>query len=393
MTINTIAQININNKRVLIRCDLNVPIENGIIQSDARILAALPTIELALQKNAKVIIMSHLGRPKEGLYTKKYSLFPIFEYFKKKFSNTKIYFSNNFLKDISLKAGEIAILENVRFNPGELNNSVILSKKYADLCDIFVMDAFASAHRKQSSTYGIGKFVKIACAGLLLIKEIDALKNALKNPKRPMVAIVGGSKVSTKFNVLHTLSKIADTIIVGGGIANTFLAIDHNIGKSLHEPNFIFEAKKLRDKYNIITPIDSRVGKKFCKTEKSTIKLTSNILKDEEIMDIGDQTIRKILNILKNAQTIIWNGPVGVFEFPYFRVGTEMIAKTIANSNAFSIAGGGDTLSVIDMFNIHNNISYISTGGGAFLEFIENNTLPVIKMLEKNFKNILYKKA
>lgn len=389
MTIKKMTQIDMTNQRVLIRSDLNVPIENGIIQSEARILAALPAIKLALQKNAKVIIMSHLGRPKETLYTKEYSLLPIFEYFKKKFNKTKIYFSNNFLKDIQLNSGEIAILENVRFNEGELQNSKVLSKKYSDLCDIFVMDAFASAHRKQSSTYGIGEFVKIACAGPLLINEMNALKYVLKKPKRPMVAIVGGAKVSTKFNILHTLSKIADTIIVGGGIANTFLAIDYNIGKSLHEPNFIIEAKKLRNKCNIITPIDSRVGKKFCKTEQSTIKSPSNILEDEEIMDIGDQTIQKIVNVLKNAKTIIWNGPVGVFEFPNFRKGTEMIAKTIANSDAFSIAGGGDTLSVIDMFNIQNNISYISTGGGAFLEFIEGRKLPAIKMLEKNFKNIL----
>ncbi|ACL30245.1 phosphoglycerate kinase [Buchnera aphidicola str. APS (Acyrthosiphon pisum)] len=387
MTIRKMTELNITEKRILIRSDLNVPIENGIIQSDARILAALPTIELALQKKAKVIIMSHLGRPKEGYYTKKYSLFPIFEYFKKKFNNTKIYFSNNFLDGIKLNPGEIALLENTRFNKGELNNDEQLSKKYSDLCDIFVMDAFGSAHRMQSSTYGIGKFVKIACAGLLLISEIDALKKALKKPKRPMVAIVGGSKVSTKFNVLNKLSKIADTIIVGGGIANTFLAIDYKIGKSLYEPDFVFEAKKLRDKYNIIVPIDSRVGKNFCKNEQAIIKSPDNIKEDEEIMDFGDESIKKIISIITQSQTIMWNGPVGVFEFPNFRKGTEMIAKTIANSNAFSIAGGGDTLSVIDMFNIKNNISYISTGGGAFLEFIEGKKLPAIQMLEENFKN------
>ncbi|QCI23964.1 phosphoglycerate kinase [Buchnera aphidicola (Macrosiphoniella sanborni)] len=392
MIFKNITEIHLTNKKVLIRSDLNVPIENGIIQSEARILAAIPTIKFALQKNAKVIIMSHLGRPKEGLHQKKYSLLPIFEYLKKTFNHTKIYFSHDFLNGIQLNSGEIAILENVRFNKGELNNSKKLAKKYADLCDIFVMDAFASAHRKQSSTYGIGEFVKIACAGMLFINEINSLKKALHKPKRPMVAIVGGAKVSTKFNVLHVLSKIADTIIVGGGIANTFLAIDYKIGKSLHEPDFIFEAKKLRDKYHIITPIDSRVGKNFCKTEKCIMKLPSDILEDEEIMDIGDQTIKKILYILKNAQTIIWNGPVGVFEFPNFRKGTEMIAKTIANSNAFSIAGGGDTLSVIDMFNIKNHISYISTGGGAFLEFIEGKTLPAIQMLEKHFKNTLNEK-
>lgn len=387
MNIKKITELNITGKRVLIRSDLNVPIENGIIQSDARILAALPTIEFAIQKNAKIILMSHLGRPQEGCYTKKYSLLPIFKYFKKKFNNIKIHFSDNFLDGITLNSGEIVILENTRFNKGELNNSTELSKKYSSLCDIFVMDAFGSAHRMQSSTYGIGKFVKIACAGLLLINEIDALKKALKKPKRPMVAIVGGAKVSTKFNILHKLSKIADTIIVGGGIANTFLAIDYTIGKSLYESDFIFEAKKLRDKYNIIVPIDSRVGKNFCKDEKSVIKLPNNIMEDEEIMDFGDESIKNVVKILKKSKTIIWNGPVGVFEFPNFRKGTEMIAKTIAHSTtAFSIAGGGDTLSVIDMFDIKKNISYISTGGGAFLEFIEGRKLPAIQMLEENFK-------
>ncbi|QCO70998.1 phosphoglycerate kinase [Buchnera aphidicola] len=386
MTIKKMTEINITGKRVLIRSDLNVPIENGIIQSDARILAALPTIKLAIKNNAKVIVMSHLGRPKEGCYTKKYSLLPIFQYFKKIFKNTKIHFSDNFLDGIQLNSGEIAILENTRFNEGELQNSDTLSKKYSNLCDIFVMDAFGSSHRIESSTYGIGKFVKIACAGLLLINEIHALKKALKKPKRPMVAIIGGAKVSTKFNILHKLGKIADTIIVGGGIANTFLAIDYKIGKSLHEPDFIFEAKKLREKYNIIVPIDSRIGKKFCKNEKSIIKLPNDIKEDEEIMDFGDESIKKIIDILRKSQTIIWNGPVGVFEFPNFRKGTEIIAKTIAHSNAFSIAGGGDTLSVIDMFNIKNNISYISTGGGAFLEFMEGKKLPAIHMLEENFK-------
>lgn len=392
MTFRNITEINLTNKTVLIRSDLNVPIENGLIQSEARILAALPTINFALKKNAKIIILSHLGRPKEGVYEQKYSLLPIFEYLKKKLNNTKIYFSNNFLNDIKLNAGEIAILENVRFNRGESSNCEKLAKKYSNLCDIFVMDAFATAHRKQASTYGIGKFVKIACAGILFRNEINSLKKALKAPKRPMVAIVGGSKVSTKFNVLHKLSKIADTIIVGGGIANTFLAIDYKIGKSLHEPEFILQATQLRNKYNIVTPIDSRVGKKFCKSERSNMKLPSNILEDEEIMDIGDQTIKKITHILKNAKTIIWNGPVGVFEFPHFRTGTETLAKTIAYSDAFSIAGGGDTLSVIDMFDIKDRISYISTGGGAFLEFIEGNKLPAIIMLEKHFKNTLHNK-
>lgn len=393
MKIKKMTEVDMHQKIVLIRSDLNVPMKNGIIQSDARILAALPTIQLAIKKNAKVIIMSHLGRPKEGVYEKKYSLFPIFEYLKNKLNKIKIYFSKNYLTDIRIHAGEVLLLENVRFNKGELSNDNELSKKYSEICDIFIMDAFGSAHRKQSSTYGIGKFVKIACAGLLLINEITALKKALKHPKRPMVAIVGGAKVSTKFNVLNKISQIADTIIVGGGIANTFLAIENNIGKSLHEKNFVHEAKKLRDKYNIIIPIDSRVGRNFCHTEKSIIKLPCNISKNEEIMDFGDETIKKAINIIKKSKTILWNGPVGVFEFPNFRKGTEMIAQTIANSNAFSIAGGGDTLSVIDMFNIKNKISYISTGGGAFLEFIEGKKLPAIRMLEEHLKNIIDKNS
>ncbi|ANZ22643.1 phosphoglycerate kinase [Buchnera aphidicola (Diuraphis noxia)] len=380
------TELNITEKTLLIRSDLNVPIKNGIIQSHARILAALPTIEIAIKQNAKIIIMSHLGRPKEGHYEKKYSLLPIFEFLKKQLSHIKIYFSNNYLDGIQLKPKEIVILENVRFNLGELENNDELSKKYANLCDIFVMDAFGSAHRMQSSTYGVGKFAKIACAGPLLINEIKCLKKSLENPERPMTAIVGGAKVSTKFNVLHKLATIADTIIVGGGIANTFLAIDYNIGKSLYEPDFIAEAKKIRDTYNIIIPIDSRVGKNFSKTEESIIRLPFNINSDEEIMDFGDETIKKIIPILKMSKTIIWNGPVGVFEFPNFRQGTETIAKTISASNAFSIAGGGDTLSVIDMFNIKNNISYISTGGGAFLEFIEGKKLPSISMLEETYK-------
>ncbi|QCI21735.1 phosphoglycerate kinase [Buchnera aphidicola (Hyadaphis tataricae)] len=386
MNIIKMNDLDITGKTILIRSDLNVPIKNGVIQSDARLLAALPTIELAVKKNAKIILMSHLGRPTEGYYEKKYSLFPIFEYFKKKLHYTKVYFCSNYLHNIKLKKQEIAILENVRFNKGELNNDDILSKKYSDLCDIFVMDAFGSSHRMQSSTYGVAKFSNIACAGPLLIKEINCLTKLLEKPKRPMVAIVGGSKVSTKFNLLKKISKLADTVIVGGGIANTFLAIDYNIGKSLYEKDFILEAKKIRDKYNIIIPIDSRVGKNFSETAISIIKSPYDIQQNEEIMDFGDKTIQKVIDILKESKTILWNGPVGVFEFPNFRKGTEAIAKTIAKSNAFSIAGGGDTLSVIDMFNIKNDISYISTGGGSFLEFIEGKKLPSIHILEERFK-------
>ncbi|QCI18973.1 phosphoglycerate kinase [Buchnera aphidicola] len=388
MKIKNVNEIDITGKKVLIRCDLNVPIKNGIIQSDARILASLPTIELALRKKAKVIIMSHLGRPKNECYEKKYSLLPIFEYFKKKINYTKVYFSNDFSNILPIKTGELLILENVRFNSGELKNDEILSKKYSNLCDIFIMDAFGSAHRKQASTYGIGKFVNIACAGLLFMSEINNLKKALKNPKRPMVSIVGGAKVSTKFNILNKLCNISDTVVVGGGIANTFLAINYNIGKSLHEPTFISKAKTLINKYNnIIIPIDSRIGKNFSQNEPSIIKLPSKIQKNEEIMDFGDESIKKVVKIIEKAKTIIWNGPVGVFEFPNFRKGTETIAKAIANNTSFSIAGGGDTLSVIDMFSIKNKISYISTGGGAFLEFIEGKKLPAIHMLEKHFSH------
>ncbi|WP_422667351.1 phosphoglycerate kinase [Buchnera aphidicola] len=389
MNIKKMVDLDLNNKKVLIRVDLNVPIEDGKITSDARIIATLPTIELAIKNNAKIMIMSHLGRPQEGIYTKKYSLFPIFQYLKNYFKKEKIYFSNDYLNGIDINPGEIYILENVRFNCGELKNDHKLSKQYANLCDIFVMDAFGSAHRIQASTYGIGNFVKIACAGPLLISEINSLKKAIKNPQRPLISIIGGSKVSTKFNILNKISQISDTVIVGGGIANTFLAINNKIGKSLYEKNFILKAKKLYDKYNIIVPIDSRVGKNFSHKEKAVIKLISNIKDNEEIMDFGDKTIQKITDIIKKAKTIIWNGPVGVFEFKHFRIGTEMIAKAISDSNAFSIAGGGDTLSVIDMFNIKNNISYISTGGGAFLEFIEGKKLPSIQMLENHFQNQL----
>ncbi|MBZ2279302.1 phosphoglycerate kinase, partial [Buchnera aphidicola] len=254
---------------------------------------------------------------------------------------------------------------------GEKSNEKKLSQQYSNLCDIFVMDAFGSSHRKHASTYGVGNFCKIACAGPLLISEINAFKKILKKPKRPMIAIIGGSKVSTKFNILNQLSNIADTIIVGGGIANTFIAINNKVGKSLYESEFVSKAKKLYEKNNIVIPIDSRVGKNFSEKENAIIKKISNIQEDEEIMDFGDETIKKSIKIIKKAKTIIWNGPVGVFEFPNFRKGTEDIAKAIAESDGFSVAGGGDTLSVIDMFNIHNSISYISTGGGAFLEFME----------------------
>ncbi|WP_367677021.1 phosphoglycerate kinase [Buchnera aphidicola] len=377
--------IDLYNKRVLIRVDFNVPLNNNIIISDNRIQASIPTIKYALKKNAKVILMSHLGRPKEGEYCQKLSMQPIIQYLKKIFYKNKIYYSNH-LKPITIQPGELLILENVRFNPGEKNNDEILSKKYANLCDIFVMDAFGSAHRKEASTYGVGMFAKISCAGILFASEINALTRALKNPKQPMISIVGGAKISTKFKLLKQLSKISDTVIVGGGIANTFLAIDYNIGKSLYEPKFIPLAKIIRAKNNILIPVDSRVGTKFSKNSLAIVKKPYQIQNNEEIMDIGDESIKNMIETLKKAKTILWNGPMGVFEFPNFSVGTKALAKNISKNQAFCIAGGGETINVIDMFNIKNKISYISTGGGAFLEFVEGKKLPTIQMLETSKK-------
>ncbi|WP_343189360.1 phosphoglycerate kinase [Buchnera aphidicola] len=381
MKIINIKKINIKNKKILIRADLNVPINNEKIISPSRILSSLKTIKYALKKKAKVMVMSHLGRPKEGEYNKKYSLFPIFKYIKKRIKKTKVKFIKKYFEKIKIKSGELAILENVRFNIGESKNNNELSKKYAKICDIFVMDAFGTAHRKQSSTYGVSKFSKISCAGILLNSEIKFLKKALINPKKPMISIIGGSKISTKFTALKALAKISDYVIVGGGIANTFLAINNKIGKSIHEKKFIKEAKKLKKKFNIIIPIDSRIGTTFNKKTKSKIKKINKIKQNEEIMDFGDKTIKMIKPIIKKAKTILWNGPVGVFEFPNFCKGTKFIAKEIAKNKYFSIAGGGDTIAVIEMFNIKKKISYISTGGGAFLKFIEGK-MPGIEILK-----------
>ncbi|AAO27112.1 phosphoglycerate kinase [Buchnera aphidicola str. Bp (Baizongia pistaciae)] len=385
MSIIKITDLNLLNKKVLIRSDLNVPIKNNKISSYARIHASLPTIKFALKNLAKVIVTSHLGRPTEGIYKKKFSLFPVFKYFKKILPETNIYFSQNLTECSSIKSGELIILENVRFNQGEKENSKILSKKYATLCDIFVMDAFGAIHRNEASTNGIIKYAKLACSGLLLESELKTLNSALTNPVRPMVAIVGGAKVSTKFKTLTTLAKISDTLIVGGGIANTFISIDHNIGKSLHDPKFIEQAKILKEKYNIFIPTDSRVSTTFTYDSIATIKSTSDIHANEEIMDFGDISIKNMINIIKKAKTILWNGPIGVFEFKNFSKGTEQLSKAIASSDAFSIAGGGDTLSVVEMFKVQNNISYLSTGGGSFLKFLEGNKFRIIELLEKHF--------
>lgn len=388
MSILSIKDLNLLNKRVLIRLDFNVPIKNYKIISYKRIKLSLPTIEYCLNKGAKIILFSHLGRPKEGYYEKKYSLFPIVKYLNKKLNLSvkliKKYLDNNLFFS---KKNEILVLENVRFNIGENNNDELLSKKYAKLCDIFVMDAFATAHRVNSSTYGIINFAPISCIGFLFESEIKNLSKIINKPIRPMISIVGGSKVSNKFNILKKLAKISDTLIVGGGISNTFIAIDYKVGKSLYEPSFIGLAKKLRDKYNIPVPIDCRVGKKFSENSLSYVKNVHNINNDEEIMDLGDNTIKLFSNIILKSKMILWNGPVGVFEFKNFRKGTEIIVNSIIKSKAFVVAGGGDTISAIELFGVSDKISYISSGGGSFLEFIEGKKLPVISILEKKTIN------
>ncbi|KAB8305344.1 phosphoglycerate kinase [Erwinia endophytica] len=385
MSVIKMTDLDLAGKRVLIRSDLNVPVKEGKVTSDARIRASLPTIEAALKQGAKVMVTSHLGRPTEGEYNEEFSLLPVVNYLKEKISSP-VRLAKDYLDGVDVAAGELVVLENVRFNKGEKKDDETLAKKYAALCDIYVMDAFGTAHRAQASTHGVGKFAPVACAGPLLANELEALGKALKTPARPMIAVVGGSKVSTKFDVLNSLVKIADTVIVGGGIANTFVAIDNNVGKSLYEPDFVDAAKKLRDEFKIPVPVDCRVGTEFSETAPSHVKKVNEVNENEEIMDFGDETANAMAKLLKEAKTILWNGPVGVFEFPNFRKGTEIVAKAIADSDAFSIAGGGDTLAAIDLFGIEDKISYISTGGGAFLEFVEGKTLPAVAMLEERAK-------
>ncbi|MCF6692197.1 phosphoglycerate kinase [Raoultella terrigena] len=386
MSVIKMTDLDLAGKRVFIRADLNVPVKDGKVTSDARIRASLPTIELALKQGAKVMVTSHLGRPTEGEYNEEFSLLPVVNYLKDKLSNP-VRLVKDYLDGVDVAAGELVVLENVRFNKGEKKDDEALSKKYAALCDVFVMDAFGTAHRAQASTHGIGKFADVACAGPLLAEELDALGKALKEPARPMVAIVGGSKVSTKLTVLDSLSKIADQLIVGGGIANTFVAAQgHNVGKSLYEADLVDEAKRLLTTCDIPVPTDVRVATEFSETAAATLKSVNDIKDEEQILDLGDVSAQKLADILKNAKTILWNGPVGVFEFPNFRKGTEIVANAIADSEAFSIAGGGDTLAAIDLFGISDKISYISTGGGAFLEFVEGKVLPAVAMLEERAK-------
>ena len=387
MSVIKMTDLDLSGKRVFIRADLNVPVKDGKVTSDARIRATIPTLKLALEKGAKVMVTSHLGRPTEGEFKPEDSLQPVVDYLNEHL-DVPVRLERDYLNGVDVKAGEIVVLENVRVNKGEKKNDPELSKKYAALCDVFIMDAFGTAHRAQASTYGVAEFAPVACAGPLLAAELDALGKALKEPARPMVAIVGGSKVSTKLEVLNSLSKIADQIIVGGGIANTFIAAaGHNVGKSLYEADLIPVAKELAASTDIPVPVDVRVGTEFSETAPATEKSVTEVKDDESIFDIGDKSAEQFAEIIKNAKTVLWNGPVGVFEFPNFRKGTEIISHAIADSDAFSIAGGGDTLAAIDLFGIADKISYISTGGGAFLEFVEGKVLPAVEILEKRAKN------
>jgi phosphoglycerate kinase len=382
------TELNLAGKKVLIRADLNVPVKDGMVTSDVRIRASLPTIEQALEAGGKVMVMSHLGRPNEGHYDTAASLQPIADCLSW-LLNRKVRLVRDWLDGQNLHDGELVLCENVRFNLGEKDNAPALAKKMAALCDVFVMDAFGTAHRAQASTEGVAHFAPVACAGPLLVAELDALSKALEQPKRPVVAIVGGSKVSTKITVLESLSEKVDQLIVGGGIANTFIAAAGiKVGNSLYEPELTETAKRLSAAASargvaIPMPVDVVCGKECSEAAAAEVKAVDALASDDMIFDIGPKTCQRFAVLLKKAGTIVWNGPVGVFELPQFAAGTEALALAIAKSNAFSIAGGGDTLAAIDQFGAAEKISYISTGGGAFLEFLEGKTLPAVAALEE----------
>ena len=383
LNIDLMGDQNLRGKRVLIREDLNVPIKNGAVASDARIRAALPTIQAAIAKGAKVILMSHLGRPVEGEYSNQFSMAPVAHHLSD-LLGAPVALVGQWRQGVDLANGEVALLENVRFNIGEKANDESLSRDYAALCDIFVMDAFGTAHRAQASTHGVASYAPVACAGPLLETELRALKHALSSPPRPLVAIVGGSKVSTKLQVLESLSKKVDQLVLGGGIANTFLAANGSpVGKSLCEHDLIPAARALMQQANIPLPVDVVTGEAFSEDAVAVLKPASGVADDDMIFDIGPESAEQIAKILASAGTILWNGPVGVFEFDQFAEGTKTLSQAIADSSAFSLAGGGDTLAAIEKYNIADKISYISTGGGAFLEFVEGKTLPAVEILEK----------
>lgn len=382
MTIKKMTDLDLSGKKLLIRQDLNVPIKDGKVVSDVRIQASLPTIKQALEAGAAVILMSHLGRPSEGEFEPAYSLAPVAEHLSG-LLNQSVPLISNCLDGVKVQPGEAVLCENVRFNVGEKADDETLARKMAALCDIYVMDAFGTAHRAQASTHGVAKFAPLACAGPLLASELEALGLALKNPARPMVAIVGGAKVSTKLTVLESLSNTVDQLIVGGGIANTFLAAaGFSVGKSLFEKDLVDTAKALMEKTHIPIPSDVVVAKEFSENATAEIKAVEDIADDDMILDIGPESSAQLAELLITAKTIVWNGPVGVFEFDQFGEGTKVLANAIADSEAFSIAGGGDTLAAVDKYQLKNKISYISTGGGAFLEFLEGKQLPAVAVLE-----------
>ena len=391
MNIKRLVDLDLKDKRVFIRSDLNVPIQNGKITSPKRILASIPTIEFALQKGASVMVTSHLGRPEEGKYSSEDSLKPVVDFLESHLKYPVHLVSDWVNSSFDIAPGQLTVLENCRFNVGEKKNDEALAKKYASLTDIFVMDAFGTAHRKEASTYGIAEYAKIACAGILFIAELEALEKALLEPSRPMIAIVGGSKVSSKLSILDTLSDKVDQLIVGGGIANTFIkAMGFEIGSSMYEEDLVPAARKIIDKLEkrgASLPVISDVvcGKKFDVNEVAITKNINDVHKDDMIFDLGKNSVNEIVKCIHNAKTIIWNGPVGVFEFDQFAKGTEAMTHAIANSEAFSLAGGGDTIAAIEKFNVAKDISYISTAGGAFLEFAEGKKLPAIEILERRF--------
>ena len=389
------SDVNLKNQRVLIRQDLNVPLENGEITNVQRLTSSLPTLNQALEAGAAVMVMSHLGRPDEGQYDQRYSMKPVADWLKQQLDYPVHFIDelglkyDSWVQGIDVKPGELVVTENVRFLKGEKSNETALSQKLAALCDVFVMDAFGTAHRAQASTYGVAEYAPIACAGPLLQAEVASIMLALRKPRKPMVAIVGGSKVSTKLQVLTQLIDKVDQLIVGGGIANTFIkAQGFNIGQSLVEDDLLDTARELIQKAqrkgaSIPIPVDVVCAKKFDKAAKATVKAVSDVDDDDMILDIGPASAAQLAQSLSEAKTIVWNGPLGVFEFPAFAAGTQTVAEAIAASNAFSLAGGGDTLAAIDQFHIADQISYISTGGGAFLEMLEGKTLPAVQILMK----------
>jgi phosphoglycerate kinase len=382
------SSLDLRDKRVLIREDLNVPIQGGTVSSDARIRAALPTIQAALTAKARVIVMSHLGRPEEGKYAEEFSLAPVAKRLAQ-LLGVPVAFKKDWLDGVEVAPGEVVLLENVRFNKGEKKDADELSRRMAALCDIYVMDAFGTAHRAEASTHGVAKYAPIVCAGPLLVSELSALETALENPARPLLAIVAGSKVSTKLTVLESLLSKVDQLIVGGGITNTFLAaLGFNVGKSLYEPNMLDICRRLLEqskKRGIVIPMptDVVVAKEFSAKAEADVKDVRQVSTEDMILDIGPDSSEAIAALVASAGTILWNGPVGVFEFAQFSEGTRTLATAIARSKAFSLAGGGDTLAAIEKYGIEDSISYISTGGGAFLEFVEGKKLPAVEILEQ----------